>query len=110
MSHKNYTQYSNKRPDFKKVEQPVVVEKKIEDLRNEPIPEEAIIPHQGCVTDCENLNIREEPSLDAGIVGTISGSTNLMVYEEESTDDFYKICTTSGVEGFCMKRYITLMP
>ena len=27
MSHKNYTQYSNKRPDFKKVEQPVVFEK-----------------------------------------------------------------------------------
>jgi len=110
MSKKDYTRYSNRRPETKKVEEPVAVERDVKELINEPIPEEAVVPCQGFVTDCVNLNVREEPSLDAHIVGTISGSTNLMVYEEESTDDFYKICTTSGVEGFCMKRYITLMP
>ena len=64
----------------------------------------------GIVHNCLTLNIREEPEKDAGVVCSISCLTEVMVDENESTDEFYKICTASGIEGYCMKKYISVHP
>lgn len=64
----------------------------------------------GIVTDCAKLNVREDPDSTASILGTITASTELIVNKEESTEDYYKICTSVGLEGYCLKRYITIMP
>jgi hypothetical protein len=65
-------------------------------------------PKKGVVTDCWMLNIREEPDSNAKIIGTLNQSSEIIVYEQESTDRYYKICTASGIEGFCMQNYITI--
>lgn len=62
----------------------------------------------GVVADCTKLNVRESPSMDADVVCEISKHTEVMISDSESTDDFYKICTDSGIEGFCMKKFITV--
>lgn len=31
-------------------------------------------------------------------------NTMLVIYENESTEEFYKVYTASGIEGFCMKK------
>lgn len=62
----------------------------------------------GIVTNCKKLNIRKEPKPDAAIIGNVDCQTELMIDETESTDDFYKICTATGIEGFCMRKFVTV--
>ena len=60
----------------------------------------------GVVTGCEKLNVRKGPSSTALIVCEIERQTEVMIDESESTEDFYKVCLASGVDGFCMKKFI----
>lgn len=62
----------------------------------------------GIVTGCSKLNVREEPKTDSAIISEISCQAEVMIEETESTEDFYKVCTSFGVEGFCMKKYIVV--
>lgn len=62
----------------------------------------------GVVTECVRLNIRETPSADGDVVAVIDLLTEVVVDLEDSTDEFYKISTATGVKGFCMKKYIAL--
>lgn len=111
--HKDYTKYSNReqRTEAKLIREaqtavdnadfPVVVE---------DIPEVVVTePKEGVVVDCLKLNVRMEPNSDSEVVGQISAATQLKVYEDESTEEFYKICTYSGVEGYCMKKFINIL-
>lgn len=61
----------------------------------------------GVVVDCGSLNIREEPNSDSEILCTIPASSKVMIYDD-TNDDFYKICTEFGVDGFAMKSYIEI--
>lgn len=64
----------------------------------------------GLVANCKKLNVRESPALDAPIICEIVCQTKLMVEEVDSTEDFYKVCTAAGIEGFCMKKFIAIQP
>ena len=62
----------------------------------------------GVVTNCQNLNVRVEPNTDAEIVSIIKDGDEVTVFTEESTDEFFKINTLAGVEGYSMCSYISL--
>ena len=79
------------------------------EVKQEPEIEEPE-PIIGVVTDCTRLNVRARPYSTAMILGVITAATELIIIEEESTKDFYKICTSTGLEGYCMKKFITIMP
>mgnify|MGYP001336233650 CR=1 FL=1 len=64
----------------------------------------------GFVTNCKKLNVRKEPKTDSDIVCEIDYQTELMIDENESTEEFYKVFTTTGIEGFCMKKFIEIQP
>lgn len=64
----------------------------------------------GIVANCNRLNIRKEPNASAEIVCEVVCKAELMVDEKESTDEFYKVCTATGMNGFCMKNFITVQP
>lgn len=68
-------------------------------------PKEPVI---GLVRNCANLRIRKEPDDKAMVLGTIPVDTEVMIDEDESIGEFYKVYTDSGLEGFCMKQFITL--
>lgn len=76
----------------------------------EPIPEEteAVSEIIGVVTGCENLRVRKGPDASAEISCTIPAGTKVMIDSEESTSDFYAICTEAGIEGYCMKKFINV--
>ena len=91
--------------------QPTSPEETIPEIHEEQIvSQELKEPVLGIVHQCLTLNVREEPDKDSGIVCSIQCLTEVMVDEEESTQDFYKICTASGIEGYCMKKYISVHP
>lgn len=62
----------------------------------------------GIVTNCQNLNVRVEPNTDAEVVSIIKEGDEVTVFTEESTDEFFKINTLAGVEGYSMCSYIFL--
>lgn len=114
--HKDYTRYSNReqRTETKLMEeaenQIANIEFEAPAIEEPEVKERVVESKQGVVTDCIKLNVRVEPSSTADVVCEITVATKLVVYENESTDEFYKICTYSGVEGYCMKKYITILP
>lgn len=85
-------------------------------LRAECHPvDEAVVPADvmkdfvcGVVTDCLKLNVREAASPDAEVLAVIDALSEVVVDADASTNEFYKVRTTAGVEGFCMKKFITL--
>lgn len=60
----------------------------------------------GVVSECTRLNVRKEPSLNAEILEVITFATPLKVCPALSTDEFFKVITPSGVEGYCIKQYV----
>ena len=62
----------------------------------------------GYVSGCLKLNIREEGYLGANVVCVVPEKTALLIEVAESNDEWYKVYTETGVEGFCMKQYVTL--
>ena len=62
----------------------------------------------GVVTGCLNLNIYKDASYGADIVAVVSALSELCVDLDNSTDDWYFVCTASGIEGFCMKKFVAI--
>lgn len=60
----------------------------------------------GVVTDCIRLNVRKSPNIDAEVAAIIPALTEVIIDENESSDTFYKVCTSDGISGFCMKKFI----
>lgn len=57
--------------------------------------------------NCLRLHIHAEPRLDSEIVCKVRYLTEVVIDEKNSTEDFYKIYTAIGAEGFCSKDLIT---
>lgn len=63
----------------------------------------------GIVSNCVKLNVREKPVAGSRVVTIIDVNTKLTVTTDESFGIFYKVCTASGVEGYCVKDYVRLV-
>ena len=62
----------------------------------------------GRVADCVKLNVRRAPSVKATVVCVIDRDAEVIIDEGKSNAEWYSVCTTAGVNGFCMKKYITI--
>mgnify|MGYP006361833487 CR=1 FL=1 len=60
------------------------------------------------VANCLRLHIHEEPDLKSEIVCKVRYLTEVIIDLENSTEDFYKVYTATGAEGFCEKELITI--
>lgn len=119
--HRDYTKYAKTQdepamaiidaPSFEEVIEPVETAETIEPIEVvEPAIETVIetvpAPKIGRVFGCTSLNVRKAPKTNATVICTINCHAEVEIDELESTDDFYKICTASGIEGYCMKKFI----
>ena len=105
---KNYSKYSEK--TNKNIEEEIteeVVENEVEEVVENEVEEVKII---GVVTGCAKLNVRKEPDKQAEVLCVIDKNTEVEVdFEEEATyEDFYKIITSKGVKGYCVKEFIEI--
>lgn len=62
----------------------------------------------GVVTDCLKLNIREKPTKDSRVVTVVTCLDELEIDMGDSNDDWYAVCTATGIEGFCMKKFVAV--
>lgn len=74
----------------------------------EPKVEEVAPVVKGAVTDCHKLNVRRAPSTNATVVCEIPRGAVVIIDKAKSKKDWYSVCTEAGVEGFCMKKYISI--
>ena len=56
-------------------------------------------------TEDSNLNIRQEPSTDAAVVGKAAKGESVTLVEQTS-DDWWKVRTADGEEGYAYSRYL----
>lgn len=106
MSNRNYTNYSK---PAKQAPRPEPQEQVTEPVEPAQEVEEIVEPKKpitGVVANCFSLNVRTGPSKDFDVVCEIPSKTEVQIDESGSSDDFYKICTATGIEGFCMKAFI----
>lgn len=95
----NKTDYVTPEPDIK-----------ITDIAAEPEPVNTVVETKiGIVVNCPRLNVRANPRANADVVCIIASGSKVMIDESGTTENFYKVCTEVGVEGYCMKRFINIL-
>lgn len=123
-NYRNYQNYSlnnykaEEKPDEVKVEDPVsseIVEDVTEDItevteaETETAPViEVVKPKVGIVTGCIKLNVRKAASPTAEVLGLIEEGSEVQIDNDFDAPDFYKVSAATGLEGFCMKKFITV--
>lgn len=75
------------------------VEEKVEDVTPKIL--------LGVVTDCSKLNVRKKANIKSEVASVINAKTEVTVYPDESTKDWYKV-KVNDVIGFCMKKFIKI--
>lgn len=58
--------------------------------------------------NCLRLHMLSEPDLASEVICKIRYLTEVAIDLDSSTEDFYKIYTAIGAEGFCQKDLITV--
>lgn len=124
----NYNNYSAKPRDFtnrnkdeielandnsEKLEEIVNPEINTDEVETVAIPEvketkEETVEMVNGFVNCPKLNIRKEANIVADIVCVVNESTELMIDMEKSEDEWFKVYTAEGIEGFCMKQFVKI--
>ena len=125
---KNYSKFSQKKenvnleeifPETEAVEadaeqepimDPVVEEEaeQAQEIVEESQKVEEAVQTVGFVDNCECLRVRKESNVDSEELCIISKLSEVVIDLDNSTDYFYKVTTSEGVEGYCMKKFITI--
>ena len=134
MSKHNYSQYSKKNHNKPLVEDTVTTtEAPVEPLEikmvvehsetapkanTAPVVEPAIVVETvetvalpktviGTVVNCTKLNVRSKPAIDGEVLVVLNGNSEVKIDSDKSTYEWLKITTADGIEGFCMRKYVS---
>ena len=121
MSNHNYSQYSNHKKNNRPVEQ-VVEQEAVEtidvmQMSTEPVEEvvetvetvETVTLPQtvtGTVIECAKLNVRATASINADVVCQVDVGSELVIDTARSNNEWLRVCTPIGMEGYCMRRFV----
>lgn len=62
----------------------------------------------GKISGFEKLYVRKEANKDSEPVGIVTTKDDLSIDIAHSTDDFYKVITSNGLEGYCVKEFVKI--
>jgi SH3 domain protein len=62
----------------------------------------------GTVIGCEKLRVRPTSNTDQEEIALIDEGSTVKISLEDSTEDFYKVKTDDGIEGYCMRSFINM--
>lgn len=112
MSRHNYTKYAGKANDDGTVfmneassyDAPVTPEiKPVEETVETISLSETVV---GTVINCTKLNVRAEPDSKSDVLCVLDVKSEIKIDVGESTNDWFRICTATGVDGYCMRKYV----
>ena len=94
------------------------IEETTEKVTEEVTDQEVIVPSIdnnvenneviGKISGFEKLYVRKEASKDSEPVGIVTDKDDLSIDVARSTDDFYKVITSNGLEGYCVKEFVKI--
>lgn len=94
--------------DRKKNEKAVEMEaeKKVqEEVKEGPKP--TFLEYIGWVANAEQVYMREAPSKESESITIVDEGAELMILDD-SNEEWYKACNPSGIEGYIMKKFVTV--
>ena len=127
LSKHNYSQYSSKKTKDSNTAMPRkpvapvqhASEVKMESAIVEPIKhtephlvqetvETVALPKtvDGVVVDCVKLNIRTEPDIHAHVACVLDVMSELKIDVSKSNNEWFKVSTATGIEGYCMRKFV----
>ena len=131
MKRNNYNNYSKKRDEV--IKDDLVTETKIEEEIVDELPEQVapettiyddipvdciyvqanVVPAKtepiiGIVEGCKKLNVRSNPNPNANVLAVVDKDKELVIDLDKSTNDWYSVCTASGIDGYCMREFVTI--
>lgn len=62
----------------------------------------------GKISGFEKLYVRKESNKDSEPVGIVTDKDDLSIDLSHSTDTFYKVITSNGLEGYCVKEFVKI--
>lgn len=104
----------------KEIKEEILEEKKIEDIssdtveevlgattvkKDEPKKEPDKTPDRFGKVNCPRLNVRGSANMNSLVLEIISAGETVKILSESG--DFYNVISSSGKNGYCMKKYIT---
>ena len=114
MSKHNHSQYSKNTNPAEEVDvliAPVVdTEPQVEetpavtDVVVETVPEPKDV--EGTVVGCTKLNVRAYPSTNSNVVCVINANDVVSIDPDKSNKDWFKVLTSNGSVGFCMRKFV----
>lgn len=81
---------------------------KIEETKKEVTKKEVTEEVIGKIIEFEKLYIRKEADKNSEPVGIVTNKDYLSIDIIHSTDDFYKVITSNGLEGYCVKEFVKI--
>lgn len=119
MSKRNYTQYSKQNEVVEEevvVNQPEAVveanEVKMEQIEA-PVVETPVVEaakaktETGVVANCVRLNVRINPDTSAPITCVLPAGETVTINTKKSTKEWFSVRTAAGVNGYCMRKFIS---
>ena len=58
------------------------------------------------IVKCIRLNVREEPNLNSKKIGELVTGDEIAIDLSKSTDLWYKVFTSFGLDGYCAKDFV----
>lgn len=93
-------------------------EETTEEVTEEVTESEVIVPNiedgvennevVGKISGFTKLYVRKEANKDSEPVGIVTDKDDLSIDVVHSTDDFYKVITSNGLEGYCVKEFVKI--
>lgn len=76
----------------------------------EPAPEVKMEPkkRKAVVANCTKLNVRENPDIHAEVVCVLPVDTEVEIDDRKSNAEWLNVYTVNGVEGYCMRKFMTV--
>lgn len=128
MSNHNYSQYSSnkKKKNYNKLKEETFVH--VDVAENEIVPDvvtTVAVPVEpvevkmeapkaevkasvtGIVVGCSKLNVRSKPAIDADILVVLEVNSEIVIDPARSTNEWVKVTTAAGVEGYCMRKFVS---
>ena len=128
MSNHNYSQYSNnkKKKNYSRPKEETFVQLDVAEDENvpdvvtaaaapvEPVEikmeapkAEANTAIAGVVAGCSKLNVRSKPAIDGDVLVILEVNSEVVIDPARSTNEWVKVTTAAGVEGYCMRKFVS---
>lgn len=105
MGNKNY-QFFGKQNHKEESKIQKVIQDNLNENKEEVIIEEIKEHSKGHITGSPKVYLRSKPDKNSDPLTILDENDQVEITDKNASEDFYKVCTATGLEGYCMKKFV----